>query len=85
AYTEPFGVLAAILFGVEASYLEAWSALEPKGPYTEFIERWSNLKFREYVGALAELAGGTPTEAGRKAFTDVLVHERDFWTMAYGG
>ena len=37
AYTQPFEVLLAILYGVEASYLCAWSALEASGTYAEFI------------------------------------------------
>ena len=32
AYREPYPVLLAILFGVEASYLVAWSRLSPNGP-----------------------------------------------------
>ena len=43
---------SAPLFGVEAAYLEAWSALEAKGPYAEFIERWSSAPFAEYVESL---------------------------------
>ena len=31
AYTQPYPVLLAILFGVEVSYLAAWSALEHEG------------------------------------------------------
>ena len=38
AYTEPCPVPLTMLFGVEASYLAAWSALAPAGPYAEFIE-----------------------------------------------
>ena len=33
AYTQPFEVLLAVLYGVEASYLCAWSSLEASGPY----------------------------------------------------
>ena len=52
AYTQPYPVLLAMLFGVEASYLAAWSALAPTGPYAEFIERWSSADFAAYVEAL---------------------------------
>ena len=49
AYREPYPVLLAILFGVEATYLAAWSRLSPNGPYAEFIDRWSNPRFADYV------------------------------------
>src|SRR5207248_11571360 len=37
AYTEPYPVLLAMLFGVEASYRAAWSAMPLFGPYAVFI------------------------------------------------
>jgi thiaminase len=37
AYMQPYEVLLAILFGVEASYHAAWSALVPSGRYAESI------------------------------------------------
>lgn len=85
AYTQPWPVLAAILFGVEASYLAAWSALAPAGPYAEFIERWSNPSFVAYVSRLAELAARYPHSDAQQAFDQVLVYERDFWQMAWEG
>ena len=85
AYTEPYPVLIAMLFGVEASYLAAWSALHVAGPYTEFIERWSNADFAAYVAALGALAERYPHEAAQERFNDVLVQEREFWTMAWEG
>ena len=83
AYGEPYPVLLAILFGVEVSYLGAWSALEAKGPYAEFIERWSNPAFVEYVSALGALAERYPHEGAQRAFDAVLQHERDFWKMTW--
>ena len=56
AYTQPYAVLLAMLFGVEASYLAAWSALAPSGPYTEFVERWASVEFAAHVVALGGLA-----------------------------
>jgi len=85
AYSHPLGVLLAMLYGVEVSYLAAWSALQPKGPYAEFIERWSNPGFAAYVDSLRELAGRYPHEGTQAAFNRVLEAERDFWRMAWEG
>ncbi len=85
AYTQPFAVLAAILFGVEASYLAAWSALRAEGPYAEFITRWSNPHFGEYVRGLLGLVQRYPDASQQRAFNEVLWHERDFWQMTWEG
>ena len=84
AYEQPYTVLLAILFGVEVSYLAAWSALESAGPYAEFIERWSNPAFADYVTALRSLAERYPHETTQEFFNRVLQHERDFWQMSSG-
>lgn len=83
AYTQDFGVLAAILLGVEAAYLAAWSALPGHGPYAEFIERWSNPRFAEYVRGLLALAARHAHPGQQPAFNEVLRHERDFWRMTW--
>lgn len=85
AHTRPCQVLLAMLFGVEASYLAAWSALAPFGPYAVFIERWSSLEFAAYVAALGGLADQHPHEAAQEHFNEVLAHERDFWNMSWEG
>jgi thiaminase/transcriptional activator TenA len=85
AYAEPCPVLLAILFGVEASYLAAWSALKASGPYAEFIERWSSAGFAAYVAALGGLAERHPHETAQERFNEVLVYERDFWQMSWEG
>ena len=85
AYGEPVPVLLATLFGVEASYLAAWSRLEPAGPYAEFIERWSNAGFQEYVESLRVLTESNPHAANQRHFNEVLAHERDFWRMTWEG
>ncbi len=54
AYREPYPVLLAILFGVEATYLAAWSRLSPNGPYAEFIDRWSNPRAQD-LGSVREV------------------------------
>lgn len=84
ATSQPLPVLLAVLFGVEASYLAAWSALEPKGPYAEFIERWSNPGFAQYVESLGRLADRYRHEASQTYFNRTLEHERDFWAMTWG-
>ncbi len=85
AHTEPFPVLLAVLFGVEVSYLAAWSALRPTGPYAEFIARWSSPAFADYVTALGGHAERYPHPSQQEYFNLVLQHERDFWGMAWEG
>ena len=85
AHTERYPLLLAILFGVEASYLAAWSALAGEGPYTEFIERWSSEAFKDYVLSLRRLAENNSDPAQQEAFNRVLEFEHDFWTMAWEG
>ncbi len=83
AYTKVYPVLIAILFGVEASYLAAWSAFAPAGRYGEFIARWSSADFAAYVEALGGLADRHPHEAAQQHFNEVLMHEREFWEMSW--
>jgi len=85
AYREPYPVLLAILFGVEASSLAAWSRLAPKGPYAEFIDRWSNPRFADYVESLRVLAEDNLHKSSQRYFNDVLTHEREFWRMTWEG
>lgn len=85
AYTQPYPVLLSMLFGIEAAYLAAWSALQPAGPFAEFIERWSSPGFTGYVASLRTLAERYPHEAAQDRLNEVLVHERDFWKMSAEG
>ena len=85
AYIESYPILFVVLFGVEASYLAAWSRLRPTGPYQEFIQRWSSAEFAGYVDSLRSLAEQHPHESRQVYFEEVLNHERDFWTMAWEG
>lgn len=85
AHTEPAAVLLAVLFGIEVSYLAAWSALNPEGEYKEFIERWSNPRFTEYVSALQGLTEKHCHEGQQAAFNQVLELEHDFWRMTWEG
>ena len=84
-YTEPYPVLLAILFAVEASYLGAWSALPGTGAYAEFIARWSSPDFARYVTVLGGLTVRYSHPLAQKYFNEVLVHERAFWGMALEG
>lgn len=85
AYTKPPEVLMAILFGVEVAYLFGWSALQPTGRYAEFIDRWSNERFVDYVVQLHDACVAHPRDGQQDQFNEVLRHERDFWTMTYEG
>jgi thiaminase/transcriptional activator TenA len=85
AYTEPYPVLLAILFGVEASYLGAWSALPAAGALAEFIVRWSSADFARYVTVLGRLTERHSHPLAQEYFNEVLVHERAFWRMAWEG
>ncbi len=85
AYMQPFEVLTAVLFGAEVSYLAAWSALRPEGPYAEFIRRWSSQAFVEYVRGLLDLTRRYPHPQQQALFDDVLRHEHDFWQMTWEG
>jgi thiaminase/transcriptional activator TenA len=85
ATSQPLPVLLAILFGLEAAYLAAWSGLRPEGPYAEFIERWSNPAFSAYVASLGRLADRYRHESSQAYFNRTLEHERDFWAMAWEG
>jgi thiaminase/transcriptional activator TenA len=85
AYTDEPATLLAVLFGVEVSYLAAWRALDPSGPYAEVIERWSNTAFRDYVERLRGLADPGRGPVAQQRFNDVLRHEREFWRMTWEG
>ncbi len=67
-YTQPFEVLLDILYGVEVSYLCAWSALEASGPYAEFINRWSNVHFMA-CARFSMFASGTRTSYRKNSST----------------
>ena len=72
-----------MLFGVEASYLAAWSALVAACLYSEFIARWSSVDFAMYVEALGGIADRYPDEGAQRFFNEVLVHERECWQMSW--
>ena len=51
---------------------------------SEFIRRWSNAQFVEYVGELLCLCEQSPHADQQAQFNEVLRHERDFWRMTWG-
>jgi thiaminase/transcriptional activator TenA len=83
ALHQAYPVLIAMLFGVEASYLAAWSAYPPVGLYAEFFVRWSTAEFAAYVEALGGLADRHSHDAAQQHFNEILVHEREFWKMSW--
>ena len=85
AYSEPFPVLLAIFYGVEVAYTVAWGRLEARGPYAEFIERWTHEDFKAYVRYLLRLADEHPHPEQQARFNEVMRHERDFWRMTWEG
>lgn len=84
-HTEPAEVLLAIFYGVEVAYTVGWGRLEAKGPYAEFIDRWTNEGFQEYVRLLGKLAEEHPHPRQQARFNEVMLHERDFWRMTWEG
>ena len=84
-YSQPTEVLLAIYYGVEVAYTVAWGRLEAKGPYAEFIERWTNEDFQAYVRLLAKLADEHPHQQQQPLFDEVMRHEQDFWRMTWEG
>ena len=85
AYSQPFEVLLAILYGVEVSYLVAWSRLQPTGPYADVVRRWSSAPFVKYVQGLLAFCMQYRHAEQQEHFNDVLRHERDFWRMTWEG
>jgi len=55
------------------------------GPYAEYIERWSNSLFVDYVAELLGICDHDPDEIQQRQFNEVLRHERDFWCMTWEG
>ena len=89
AYSESYQSLIQILFGIEVTYLHAWTKLKdsgdlPGGIHEELIVRWSNDIFRDYVEKLAQLTRRHRAEDDR-GFRRVLDLERDFWRMTWEG
>ncbi len=80
-HTQSPEVLLSCFYGVEVSYLVAWSRLAPEGPYAEYIARWSHADFRGYVRDLLRLTPQQPTADCPEHFDQVLRYEAAFWNM----
>lgn len=92
APADGFAVAAAVLYGAEQAYLDAWSAVRERGrqsPYAAFIDNWSSPAFRDYVAELAAMldrvAGGRPSAAMQQAFARVVRFELRFWDAVHDG
>ncbi len=85
AYTRPFEVLLAILYGVEVAYTVAWGQLRAEGPYAEFIDRWTKPEFKSYVAELMKIADRHPHPGQQAAFNAVMRHEHAFCLMTWKG
>jgi len=84
-YSEPYEVLLAIYYGVEVAYTVAWGRLEAKGPYAEFIERWTHEDFQAHVRILAKLVDEHPHQEQQPLLNEVMRHEQAFWRMTWEG
>jgi len=84
-HEESLSGLYAMLYSLEACYLAAWSSLKPEGPYQEFVERWSDPRFRDYVIKLRSLAENQTDAPSQGLVDQCLRYEEDFWTMAMSG
>jgi thiaminase/transcriptional activator TenA len=85
AYRRPHPVLLSILYGVEVAYTVGWGRFKAEGPYAEFIDRWTNAAFQDYVAELMNLADRHAHPDQQAAFDEVMRHEHDFWRMTWGG
>jgi formylaminopyrimidine deformylase / aminopyrimidine aminohydrolase len=84
-YTRPVRVLLAVMYGVEVSYCVGWGRLRGSAAqYAEFIDRWSNEGFLDYVRQLEQLTDEAEHPDQQRAFNDVLRYEREFWRMTWG-
>jgi thiaminase/transcriptional activator TenA len=83
AYSQPPEILLAIFYGVEVAYTVAWGRLAARGPYAEFIERWTSPEFTAYVAELMGIADEHSHPGQQAAFNEVMRHEREFWQMTW--
>jgi formylaminopyrimidine deformylase / aminopyrimidine aminohydrolase len=78
------------IWALERTYLESWEGARPGAPpYREFVERWTTVAFRSYVGDLQaavdrqhEAPVGEQAREAEDAFLWVTHYERGFWDMA---
>ena len=93
AYTCTFEEGFTVLYCAEKAYLDSWMEvkknLKIQSPWQEFIDKWTNEEFQQYVEWLAvtlnELAIGRPQRDLRKMQELFLItarYEYLFWEMA---
>jgi thiaminase/transcriptional activator TenA len=80
-YRYPSPVLLAIVYAVEVAYTVAWGRLAPKGPYAEYIKRWTRRQYLDYVVELMKVVDQSSHPDQQIAFNEVMRHEGDFWMM----
>ncbi|WP_127781938.1 transcriptional regulator [Rhodococcus sp. X156] len=86
-----YGVAAAVLYGVEKAYFDAWTAVRERAaltssPYRGFIDNWSAPAFGAYADDLGALLGqGAPTPQQEQAFAQVVSFELAFWDEVHTG
>ncbi len=89
--TMPYPVQATALWSIEFAYNQGWQLLGmmPE-PYTEFVDRWGNPGFTEYVKLLEQqadevlnTASDTVQQQAESAFLKVAQLEKAFWQMAF--
>lgn len=96
AYTEPFAVGWAVLFGVECSYNDAWrwarEHAAPDSPYRPWLENWGSDAFGAFVQSLAERLDGLEPQLAPEVrkrmdvrFAQTARFEQLFWEMAWHG
>lgn len=87
----PFPAAMTATWAIERAYLEAWLSAVPGQPlYREYIERWTNPAFADFVHELEEtaaraLASGEADTEAEAAFLKVAELERNFWDIAWTG
>ena len=87
-----YSVQATAFWAIELAYNQGWQlpgSMVP--PYDEFANRWGNAGFTEYVKQLEqqanqdlELASEEVQQQAKRAFLEIVRHEKAFWQMAYG-
>lgn len=90
---KPYVVQIVCVWALEKAYFDSWSTALPGEPkYKEFIDRWTNEEFGEYVEGLETAANNALGSASKEDralaevyFLWIVRYEKDFWDMAISG
>ncbi|NIR49622.1 TenA family transcriptional regulator [candidate division KSB1 bacterium] len=90
---EPYTVQAVAFWAIELAYNQAWQLPGPMvNAYEEFVDRWGNPEFTNYVRRLEKqademLAKAREEDCNRteEVFTELCGLEKAFWQMAHEG